>query len=134
MTRRTDDATEANRDEERERPRIGRRGLLRKGLLAAGAGVTVSPVGTFRASAHDAGRFEIWAADHLEIDYRFEADGPVEPISHPADAIGAELGGNDTVEYIGGGKYRGHGRTGYGKNDLWRSGTLDKIVITDCRE
>lgn len=123
-----------------EQTKTGRRGLLKKGLLVAGAGAMVSPLGATRGTAekgaHPTDQFEIWAADHIEIDYRFQANGPVEPISHPADDIGAEIGpgGNDEVEYLGNGKYRGRGRTGLGKNDLWQSGSLDKIVITDCRQ
>lgn len=140
MVEETENRAPSNREGTSDRTSTGRRKFLKKGLLTAGVGAMLSPTITTRGSAdldaQGAAQFEIWAADHIEIDYRFQAEGPVEPIAHPADDIGAEIGpnGNDIVEYIGDGIYRGRGRTGYGKNDLWRSGTLDKIVITDCRE
>lgn len=119
-------------------PDSNRRAILKR--LGAGAValplVTGATAGTSAAeNALNHRRFEIWAADHIEIDYRFDADGPVEPVPHPEQGRGAETGpgGNDTISSLGGGRYRVRGRTGFGSDDTWRVGKVHRIVITDSR-
>lgn len=117
----------------------GRRRLLKKGLLAAGAGVTLSPVevalGSSREDTLNHRSFEIWAADHIEVDYQFEAEGPIQGVTDPRECRGAEPGpdGNDDVRHLGGSTYRISGTTGFGCDDTWQVSNVHRIITQDSR-
>lgn len=115
-----------------------RRGILKKALYLLLAGVGVSPVGitilglpddssgentaemSSEENASQNHRFEILAAEHLEIDYQLEADAPIEAVTHPVSDRGAELDGNDDIKQNDGSKVRVSGTTGFGYDDTWR--------------
>ena len=80
--------------------------------------------------AQDWGKFAIWGADHLEIDYKFTAPN-ASPIPGEGDT-GAEVGGNDRIVEEAQGDIV-YGRTGFGENDMWDVDRIFHLEITDAR-